>query len=255
MEKDFYLQYAAVENKHWWFLGRRKIVEKVIQQLKLPVNAEIIEAGCGTGGNLAMLSRYGNLSAMEIEEIACQIANDRKITTVRKGCLPDDIPFKGKYDLIVILDVLEHIGDDITALEALYSFLKPGGHLLITVPAFQFLWSRHDEINHHYRRYVKKTLQRVVIKAGYKLNYTRYFNFFLFPIVAIIRGFKKLLKIDDSNVNISGDLKIPAKPINKFLTYLFASERHLITWFNMPVGVSLLLLAHKPTQNSINELI
>jgi SAM-dependent methyltransferase len=248
MEKEFYLQYAAVENKHWWFVGRRKIVEKVIQQLKLPVNTEILEAGCGTGGNLAMLSRYGNLSAMEIEEIACQIANERKITTVKKGSLPDNIPLKGEYGLIVMLDVLEHINDDIAALEALYSLLKPGGYLLITVPAFPFLWSHHDEINHHYRRYLKITLQRVAIKAGYKLNYTTYFNFFLFPIVAIIRSLKKILKIDDSNSNISSDLNIPAKLINKFLTYLFASECHMINRLSLPFGVSLLLVAQKSNQ-------
>ncbi len=248
MEKEFYLQYAAVENKHWWFMGRRKIVEKVIQQLKLPVNTEILEAGCGTGGNLAMLSRYGNISAMEIEEIACQIANERKITTVKKGSLPDNIPLKGEYGLIVMLDVLEHIDDDIAALEALHSLLKPDGYLLITVPAFPFLWSRHDEINHHYRRYIKSTLQRVAIQGGYKLNYTTYFNFFLFPIVAIIRSLKKLLKIDEKNLNISSDLNIPRKPINKFLSYLFASERYFMKWFSMPFGVSLLLVAQKSNQ-------
>ncbi|MBE9005134.1 class I SAM-dependent methyltransferase [Fortiea sp. LEGE XX443] len=244
MDKEFYLQYAAVEDRHWWFVGRRRIVEQVICQLNLPKNAQILEAGCGTGGNLTMLARYGQVSAMELDETACQLANERLVTTVKLGSLPDKIPFTSQYDLIVILDVLEHLDDDLAALQALSARLNPNSWLLITVPAYQFLWSYHDEINHHKRRYTLKNLKRVVRQAGYTVRCGSYFNTWLFPLVAGVRLLKKLFKIDHHTVD-SSDLVLPAKPINKFLTFLFASERYLINRVSLPFGVSAVLLAQK----------
>jgi SAM-dependent methyltransferase len=245
MEKDFYLQYASVEDKHWWFVARRQIIEKVICRLNLPKNAQILEAGCGTGGNLQMLSRHGQVSAMELEEIACQLANQRQVTQVKRGSLPDRIPFSLEYDLILILDVIEHLDDDFSALKALYYKLKPGGYLLITVPAYQFLWSEHDDINHHKRRYRLKGLKQRVKKAGYEVNYGSYFNTFLFPVVAIVRVLTKLLPKRNKN-QISSDLVVPSQPVNQILKWLFASEGYLINKFSLPFGVSVLLLARKP---------
>ncbi|MBE9207298.1 class I SAM-dependent methyltransferase [Nostoc sp. LEGE 06077] len=244
MDKNFYLQYSAVEDQHWWFVGRRRIVEELIHPLNLPKNAKILEAGCGTGGNLTMLARYGEVAAMELDETACQLANERRVTTVQQGSLPDKIPFTSQYDLIVILDVLEHIDDDLSALEALSTRLKPNSWLLITVPAYQFLWSYHDEINYHKRRYTLKKLQRVVKQAGYSVCYGSYFNTWLFPLVAGVRLLKNLLKLD-KKADASSDLNLPAKPINKFLTFLFASERYLINRVSLPFGVSVVLLAQK----------
>jgi SAM-dependent methyltransferase len=249
MEKDFYFQYAAVEDKHWWFIGRRHILDKVIRQLKLPENAKILEAGCGTGGNLQMLARHGQVEAMELEETAREFANKRQVTAVRYGSLPDIIPFENeKYDLIVAFDVIEHIDDDVTALEALRNHLKPGGWLVLTVPAFQFLWSHHDDINHHRRRYRLKGLQQVVRKADFAVHYSSYFNTFLFPLVTAVRTLQKLLRIDKKSKNksqISSDLTLPSEPVNKFLSILFAQERHLISKFRLPFGVSALLVGQK----------
>ena len=244
MDKEFYLQYAAVEDRHWWFVGRRQIVEQVIRQLNLPKNAQILEAGCGTGGNLTMLARYGQISAMELDETACQLANERRVTTVKLGSLPDEIPFTSQYDLIVILDVLEHLDDDLAALQALSNRLNPKGWLLITVPAYQFLWSYHDEVNHHKRRYTLKNLKRVVRQAGYTIRYGSYFNTWLFPLVAGVRLLKNLLKMDHHTAG-SSDLVLPGKITNKFLTFLFASERYLINRVSLPFGVSVVLLAQK----------
>ncbi len=248
MEKDFYLQYASVEDKHWWFVARRQIIKQVICRLNLPNNAQILEAGCGTGGNLQMLSRYGQVSAMELDQIACQLANQRQVTHVKPGSLPDNIPFEKDYDLILILDVIEHLDNDLSGLEALYYKLKPGGYLLVTVPAYMFLWSEHDEINHHKRRYRLKALKQVVKKAGYEVDYGSYFNTFLFPLVAIVRILAKLLpKQDKKNQNqISSDLVVPSKSVNQILKFIFASERYFINKFPFPFGVSILLLARKP---------
>ncbi|GAB1544016.1 class I SAM-dependent methyltransferase [Scytonema sp. NUACC21] len=248
MDKDFYLQYASVEDKHWWFVGRRLIVDAVVRKLKLPKNPKILEAGCGTGGNLLLLARHGQVSAMELDEVACKIANERQVTQVQLGSLPDNIPFTEKYDLVVILDVLEHLDDDKAALLALHSRLKPDGWLLVTVPAYQFLWSQHDEINHHKRRYVLKGLKQVVRKAGFVVRYGSYFNFFLFPIVALVRCLRRLLRLESDCVG-SSDIALPSKPVNRFLSLLFASERHLLQRFSLPFGVSILLLAQKSSSN------
>jgi SAM-dependent methyltransferase len=170
---------------------------------------------------------------------------------VQRGSLPDNIPFTDKYDLILMLDVLEHLDDDAQALLKLDLRLKPGGWLLITVPAYQFLWSEHDDINHHKRRYVLKGLKQVVSQAGYSIYYGSYFNTFLFPIVAGVRIVKKILQISNSTGN-SNDLLLPPKPVNQFLSLLFASERYLMDQLSLPFGVSVLLLARKNTQS--NEL-
>jgi SAM-dependent methyltransferase len=247
MDKDFYFQYAAVEDKHWWFVGRREILNRVICQLKLPENAKILEAGCGTGGNLRMLSRHGQVAAMELDEIACQFANQRQVTEVRLGSLPHRIPFTDEYDLIVAFDVIEHLDDDNSALLALRSHLKPGGYLVITVPAYKFLWSHHDDINHHKRRYRLQGLISVVRKANFTLRYGSYFNTLLFPLVAGVRLLQKLLRIENKSNGSSSDLALPSQPINQFLSILFASERHFMGKIRLPFGVSALIVAQKTT--------
>jgi len=254
MEKDFYLQYATVEDKHWWFVARRRILDRVIREISLPIDAKILEAGCGTGGNLRMLARHGEVAAMELDEIACEFANQRQVTTVRLGSLPDKIPFSGEYDLIVAFDVIEHLDDDLAALSALRSHLKPGGWIILTVPAYKFLWSSHDDINHHKRRYRLRGLQKVVRKADFSLRYGSYFNTFLFPLVAGVRLLQNLFKlgnkyqdnqIQNNKPQTSSDLTVPSPLINKLLTFLFASERHFMGKLSLPFGVSALVVAQK----------
>jgi SAM-dependent methyltransferase len=247
MDKDFYFQYAAVEDKHWWFVGRREILNRVIRQLRLPDNAKILEAGCGTGGNLRMLSRHGQVAAMELDEIACQFANQRQVTAVRLGSLPDQIPFADEYDLIVAFDVIEHLDDDLGALLALRSHLKAGGYLVITVPAYKFLWSHHDDINHHKRRYRLQGLVSVVRQANFTLRYGSYFNTLLFPLVAGVRLLQKLLRLENKSQGSSSDLALPPPPVNQFLSFLFASERHFMGKIRLPFGVSALIVAQKTT--------
>lgn len=244
MDQNFYLQYAAVEDHHWWFVARRQIIHSVIRRLQLPPHAQILEVGCGTGGNLAMLSQHGDVSAMEVEAIACELANQRQLTLVKPGRLPDLIPFEKDFDLILALDVIEHIPDDLAALKALYSRLKSGGWLIITVPAYQFLWSQHDEINHHQRRYRRRQLSRLIQSAGFHPTKSSYFNTFLFPLVFLTRMYQKILKVE-SQATISDDLKLPSPLLNRILTKIFASERYFLPLFSFPWGVSILVIARK----------
>ena len=147
---------VRLEECHWWWLSRRAIVESIIRKLALPAGIDILEAGCGTGGNLAMLSQFGNVYGMELDDVARDYAVQRKIGTVEPGKLPDPIPFPGRtFDLIVLMDVLEHLEDDSGCLKALRKRLKPGGSIVISVPALKMLWSPHDDSHHHFRRYTR----------------------------------------------------------------------------------------------------
>jgi SAM-dependent methyltransferase len=239
MDPKLYPQMAALEDVHWWFVARRMILNQVIAKLALPNNAEIFEAGCGTGGNLDLLSSHGRVYAMELDDVARNFASVRELATIQSGRLPNTIPFADRrFDLIVLLDVLEHLDDDAASLQALRSRLKPDGWLLITVPAYSFLWSQHDVVHHHKRRYVMRSLRRVVKRSGYDVRYASYFNTVLFPLVAGIRLLQKLFGGGKGD-----DLTMPSKLANRVLTALFASERHAIGRFSLPFGVSLLLLA------------
>ena len=241
MDAAYYAEYAAAEDAHWWFVARRRILERVLDDLRLPPDAAILEAGCGTGGNLALLARYGRLHALEIDEGAREVASRRGVTDVAAGALPRPIPFGSeRFDLIAMLDVLEHVVDDRRALVNLRDRLKPGGRLLLTVPAYMFLWSRHDEVNHHQRRYTRSALVRLMRETGYDVRHATYFNTLLFPLVLGVRTLNNLLGRDEGS-----DLAMPSPPVNKLLTQVFASERHLIPHTALPFGVSLLLVAQR----------
>lgn len=241
MDEKIYQQMAEVEVTHWWFEARRRIIESIIQRLHLPDSTAIFEVGCGTGGNLPMLARHGTIWAMESDAKARDLANRLRITSVQAGFLPTMLPFpEQQFDLITLLDVLEHLEHEVESLLALRSRLKSGGWLLITVPALPWLWSEHDEVHHHYRRYLKSTLQKVVLEAGYSIEIVSYFNSVLLPLVMLTRLFQRFL-----GRSAYSDLKIPSPWLNRALLTLFASERHLIGRIPFPGGVSLLLLARK----------
>lgn len=241
MESHLFAQMKDFENKHWWFIGRRRIIETALQRMSLPPNTNILEVGCGTGGNLELLSRYGEVDAMEYDESAIEIASQSVAHTIKRGWLPDNIPFKNRgYDLIVLFDVLEHIQDDKAALSAIREKLTDNGKLLITVPAFRFLWSKHDDIHHHFRRYIKNDLIELLRMAGYHVGYASYFNSILFPLIAL----KRIVNHRFFNSE-SEDLVMPGKVTNYFLYKLFAAERLLVGRLTFPFGVSLIAMAEK----------
>lgn len=242
MDPHIYQQMRSLEDQHWWFAGRRQIVGQMLGSLDLPKRARILDAGCGTGGNLKFLSRFGEVIGVELDDNAATLARERGAWPVLKGSLPDKMPFAGQqFDLIVLLDVLEHIDDDGASLRTLQNLLAPGGYLLLTVPAFPFLWSSHDEDHHHKRRYRAAGLQAIIESTGLRLRYTSYFNTWLFPLVAAIRLARRVFPVGE----VGQDVQLPRPAVNRMLKALFSSERHWIGQHRLPFGVSLLAVARK----------
>jgi len=241
MDKEIYTQMSLLEDKHWWFVGRRKIIKSVLDKFyKKPASNKILEIGCGTGGNLPLLSKYGALTAIELCDEAIAIAAKKNICPVHKGSLPDNLQLVDKFDLICMLDVLEHIEDDSGALNNVASQLNFNGMLLITVPAYMFLWSAHDEIHHHHRRYTRKRLEDIIVKSGLKIKYSTYFNTLLFPIVYSVRLVGKLV-----NKNQASDANMPSPIVNQLLQYIVQLENLILKLITLPFGVSILVIAEK----------
>lgn len=248
MRADIYQTMAQVEDAHWWFRGRRAIINSVLQRIALPAEPNILDAGSGTGGNLKMLRFYGRVHAMELEADARELANKRGIVTVIEGKLPENIPFGDQcFDLAVMFDVLEHIEQDYSTLCAIRERLADNGKLLLTVPALEALWSMHDTMHHHKRRYALAPLIRLVERAGYKVTFATYINFWLFPLIAIVRILDRISggRIIGKKVDSNTELSIPPAPINVLLEKIFASEANLITTMRLRFGVSIILLAEK----------
>jgi SAM-dependent methyltransferase len=239
MDRIVYDRMAAHDSTHWWYRARRDILADYLARYGgLPSEARILEIGCGTGHNLSMLARFGRVEAIEIDPAARAIASERLGRPVGDAPLPE-LPEveRGAYDLVAVLDVVEHIADDVAALRAMKDLLKPGGAILIAVPAHQWMWSAHDVVNHHHRRYSKTTLRRAIERAGLRANKLSYFNSLLFPLAAAARVAGKVTGRQDS------DDSPPAKPLNAAFEAVFRLERHLVGRVPMTTGLSIVTLA------------
>lgn len=238
MKELVYHQMADVEGRHWWFAGRRAIIDDVLTRLEPTPRGRVLEVGCGCGGNFSMLAKYGELWATDTDDTALGYARRSGLARVDYGRLPDSMPTGLEpFDLIVLLDVLEHVDEDVEALRRLRPLLRPGGRLLATVPAYRFLWSPHDTLHEHKRRYVRQDLRRRVESAGYLVRRLTYFNTLLLPAVLVGRLLQSVFHRAPES-----DLQVPAAPVNRTLTALFASERRLLRAMDLPAGVSLLLV-------------
>lgn len=238
MDRIVYDRMAAHDSTHWWYRARREILaDYVSRNTVLPADARILEIGCGTGHNLPMLAKFGTVDAIEIDPAAGAIAGERLGKPVGTSPLPALHGVEhGHYDMVAVLDVIEHIEDDVAALRGIARVLRPGGSILMTVPAHRWMWSAHDTVNHHHRRYSKATLAMAIERAGLRHNGLRYFNSLLFPVAVATRLAGRLTGRDDS------DDSPPAPALNNALERVFRIERHLLGRVPMPPGLSIITL-------------
>ncbi len=209
MDADYELQTHRAEDRHWWYRGRRNVLDVVLSKLELPERAgraRILDAGCGSGRNMVELAGYGEVTGVELSATSVEVARGRGVGEVVAGSVLE-MPFEEEsFELAVSLDVIEHLEDDRAALKELRRVVAPGGALLVTVPAYQGLWSRHDEINHHHRRYSRRALLEAARAAGWSCERTTHFNSLLLPVAIALRAVQPLNR---SGRESSLDLWIP----------------------------------------------
>jgi len=235
---------AAHEDRHWWFVGRRAVICALLDRIDLPERATILEAGCGTGGNLYMLSERGTVSAFEPHGEAREFAADKVLAAVLGGSLPSEVPFEpGSFDLVAAFDVLEHVEADGPALAALVSMARPGGWVLVTVPAIQRLWGSHDRRLHHVRRYDPTRLRRLATDAGAEIAYSTWFNTLLAPLAMTYRVAERIVGRD-----LGDQERMPPAPINRVLAWAFGLERHVVGRIPLPIGLSIGMVLRRPAE-------
>ncbi|GHE60246.1 MAG: class I SAM-dependent methyltransferase [Bacteroidota bacterium] len=244
MQKAYEEKYHDIETDHFWFKARREFILKLFKETDR--NSSILDIGCSSGILLKELALNGfnpdHLYGLDIspEAISNCKSNGLKNAFVMDGHSPD---FDQQFDIIVASDNLEHLKDDKLALKNWFNTLKPGGRLYVFVPAYMFLWSQHDEVNMHYRRYTKKELSRKLSEAGFRIERTSYWNVTLFFPLYLKRKLNNLTKSKAENIH--GDIeRIPTG--NGLLLALLSLENKLLKSFNAPFGVSTFCVAYKP---------
>ena len=242
MDKAFYRKFFEVQKKHWWFVSKKKIVLDFIDRyLSTNDNHKILDIGCGSGLMLNALEQIGDTYGMDMSDEAINFSREIFSGTVKKGMLPDNIPYDEEYFSIVIaLDVIEHVNDDRASLAAIRSHIVEGGQAIISVPACMFLWSEHDVLNEHKRRYTLEELKGKLIEAGFTIEKISYFNTFLFPLISLVRMINNLLKRKGAS-----EIDLPHPAINFIVEKIFSLEKYFLRIMNFPIGVSVLAVVRK----------
>ncbi len=235
-----------VDEHHWWYRGRRVIIRTELDRLPLPAPAVVLDAGCGSGRTMAELVHLGQVRGVELDPEAAELARGRRHGNVETGRL-EELPWgPGTFDLIVCLDVIEHTPDDRMTLSSLRRVCKPGGWLLVTVPAYQALWSLHDEANHHYRRYSRRTLRAAAVQAGWRVERMTSFNSLLLPPAAVVRLAQRY-RGNRANGTYTPELKLGPSWLNGVLEQPLRLEaRWLGQGHTLPAGLSLMALLQNP---------
>jgi len=239
MKKDAFRFMAEAEGSHWWFVARRRFIEKAFDALRLEPSAAILDAGCGSGGNLKTLARFGKVYGFELDHDARLLAGGRGIGEVAEGFLPDSIPFPDtSFNAIGLFDVLEHLDQPVASLAALRDRLTKDGRLVLSVPAYQWLWGPHDERHHHKRRYTRKLLAQHLGSAGYRVEYMSHTNSLLFPLALVQRTAARL-------TGKSGDQSAKAGPLNQLFLHIWSLETLWFGSLRVPFGLSIFAVASK----------
>jgi SAM-dependent methyltransferase len=244
MQQHTYAIMDRVEDSHWWFVGRRAILETFLRQIvenpKSKIqNPKLLDVGCGTGANLEMLSQFGSAEGVDVSDDALEFCR-RKGLTVQKG-LAETLPYPDEsFDITTALDVVEHLDDDVAGLKEMYRVTKRGGYSLIFVPAFMWLWGVQDDISNHRIRYTKKQIVERLKNAGYEIERATYANWTFFAPILAGRTLMRVTGIkpeSENNVNVSA--------LNGVFGKLFSAERFWLKNLDFPFGVSIVVVARK----------
>jgi SAM-dependent methyltransferase len=233
-----------VDEHHWWYRGRRKIVRAELDRLPLRAGARVLDAGCGSGRTLQELTGYGEVSGIELDPDAAAVAASKGYGEVQVGRL-EELPWEdATFELITCLDVIEHTPDDRATLMELRRVARPGGWLLVTVPAYQALWSLHDAANHHYRRYGRRALRQAAVETGWRIHRVTSFNSILLPPAAAVRLAQRRRQPDS---DYTPQLGLGPAWLNEVLERPLRLEaRWLARGGTLPAGLSLLAVLENP---------
>jgi SAM-dependent methyltransferase len=233
---------VALDDRHWWYCGRRRIVLTEIEQLGLRRGGLLLDAGCGSGRMLDELSRYGTAFGIDSSAAGVAAAQERGYADVTLGIV-EQMPYPdASFDLVTCLDVLEHTQDHERTLAELRRVTAPGGYLIVTVPAYQFLWSVHDEVNRHYRRYRRRTLRSAALAAQWEVVRDTHFNSILLPAAALLRLARKLYR-----GGTRSELELTPRWLDGLLKAPLLLEAALLQrGRRLPAGLSLLAVLRRP---------
>ena len=243
MQQHTYSIMYEVEESHWWFVGRRKILKsfvgRIVAELK-QTRPQILDIGCGTGANLEMLAEFGAAQGVDVSADALAFCRARGLDQVRQG-EAEQLPYDdSQFDLVTALDVVEHLDDDLGGLKEMRRVLRPQGRALIFVPAFMFLWGVQDDISNHRRRYTLSGIKDALQSSGFNLERATYANItFFFPILLgrILMRITGFRPASENNLTIGG--------LNGVLGSLFGTEASLLRYLNFPFGVSIICVARR----------
>ncbi|MEO7658895.1 MAG: class I SAM-dependent methyltransferase [Pyrinomonadaceae bacterium] len=244
MEQHTYAIMDEVEGSHWWFVGRRSILESFLKQIHSslithPSSLQILDVGCGTGANIEMLSKFGEAQGVDVSDDALEFCRLKGLKA-QKG-LAESLPFEDEsFELTTALDVVEHLDDDIAGLKEMFRVTKRGGYSLIFVPAFMWLWGVQDDISNHRIRYTKRQIVDRLEKAGYSIERATYANWTFFAPILAGRTIMKLTGFKPESEN-----NITVSALNGVFGKLFSSERFWLRNFDFPFGVSIVVVAKK----------
>jgi SAM-dependent methyltransferase len=246
MEHAYYAEYRTIEERHWWFIGRRTVLLRVLGRCLNGAGGErrILDVGCGTGAMLQQLAAFGTVDGLDADETAVRFCRERGLARVEL-LSSDRLPKEsGSFDLVTALDVLEHVDDDRSLLLEVARVLRPDGAFLLTVPAYEALWGPQDEVSHHRRRYRAGQVRERVEGAGLRVVKLSYFNTLLFPPIAAVRLLRPRLPGKPRELQSDFTMTKPGR-VNDLLARVFAAEAALVERWNLPFGVSILALAVK----------
>jgi SAM-dependent methyltransferase len=238
------------EDTHWWYRGMRGVMFAMLGLDRAHARTlHILDAGCGTGGNLHALEKagYHNIEGFDLSPIALEFCRKRGLANVRPGSITG-IPFPdNSFDLVISCDVVTDAGTDneMTALHELFRVLRPGGRLFLNLPTYSFLRSEHDRAVDVARRVTRREIDAKLRQAGFSVRRATYWNTLLFPVVVAVRLLRRE-RPQDLDDPARSDIVLPAPPINAFLTFCVRSERQLLRFIDLPFGSSVGVVALKP---------